>query len=116
MKKITLITAIIIALFCFHACNAFSQDLVKYKGQMYEVVATPEGTAEHRYFIQLADSSLIALSKLDGWEKPVDNGDGTATYKKEIYTIETGPRGGRYIITKTGTKHYIPKVVQPTVN
>lgn len=93
------------------ASVSFGQDLAKYKGQMFEVKATSEDVAQSRYFIELPDSTRLYLSKLDGWEKPVDNGDGTATYKKEVYTINVGVKNGRYIITKSGNKMYIPKLV-----
>jgi len=42
------------------------------------------------------------------YTQPVDNGDGTATYQGQLYKIETGPRGGRYIIktsSKTGKQY-----------
>lgn len=111
MKKITLITAFIFSCLLLHTCYTYGQEQVKYYGRMYEVVTTKDDVQHHRYFILDDDSNRVYLSKLDGWEKPTDNGDGTATYKKEVYDIQVGSRGGRYIITKSGDKRYIPKLI-----
>lgn len=107
MKKLIFITC----LFFVFRCDVFGQDMAKYKGQFFEVMATPGGQDSSRYFIQLPTGERAYLSKLDGWEKPKDRGDGTASYKGEVFPIVTGSRGGRYIL-KGEKKIYIPKLVK----
>lgn len=61
-------------------------------------------------FGQASDTlKTIPMTTERVYEKPVDNGDGTATYKKVVYTIHVGPRGGRYIL-KGERKIYIPRI------
>lgn len=105
MKKIILIASLFL---CSFAVNA--QDMAKYKGQSFEVMATSESQDSCKYFIQLPTGERVFLAKLDGWEKPKDRGDGTASYKGEVYTINVGSRGGRYIL-KGERKIYIPQLI-----
>ena len=109
-NKIKLGLALFLAAFLF-ASSGFGQDTVKFRGKYYEVTTTPIDQYNNAYFIMLDDSTRGYLAQLDGWERPRDNGDGTATYKHERYTINIGSRGGRYIISKSGSKHYLPKLI-----
>lgn len=107
MKKITLIALLIIGLFAISTCYCLAQDVVKYKDKEYTVQTGTQGGK----FLMIDDSTKIYLSSLERFEKPVDNGDGTATYKDVVYPISVGPKGGRFIISKSGSKIYIPKLV-----
>jgi hypothetical protein len=107
MKKLIFITC----LFFVFRCDVFGQEMAKFKGQILEVKTTSEDLANSRYFVELPTGERAYLSKLDGWEKPVLVGNDSATYKHEMYFAFTGSRGGRYIVSKSGSKIYIPKVV-----